>query len=96
MPITLLQNTGLNDTQTSESTSTVCEPTMATNERQAFATGNWFASTSSDGGVSWTLVDPYTRFPASAGGFCCDQVVLYNPRHRIWIWLLQYSQGGRR
>ena len=64
------------------------------NERQAFATGNWFASTSSDGGVSWTLVDPYTRFPASAGGFCCDQVVLYNPRHRIWIWLLQYSQGG--
>ena len=67
MPITLLQNTGLNDTQTSESTSTVCEPTMATNERQAFATGNWFASTSSDGGVSWTLVDPYTRFrPAQA------------------------------
>lgn len=94
MPIKLLQNTGLNDTQTSESTSTICEPTMAANERQAFATGNWFASTSSDAGVSWTLVDPFTRFPASAGGFCCDQIVVYNPRHRIWIWLLQYSQAS--
>jgi hypothetical protein len=44
-----------------------------------------------DGGANWTLVNPFTRFPASAGGFCCDQVVLYNARHRIWVWLLQYS-----
>ena len=53
-------------------------------------TGNWFASTSTDAGANWTFLDPFTRFPASAGGFCCDQIVLYNPRHRIWIWLLQY------
>jgi hypothetical protein len=53
-------------------------------------TGNWFATTSNDNGAHWTYVDPFTRFPASAGGFCCDQVVLYVPRHRIWVWLLQY------
>lgn len=94
MAITLVQNIGLNDTQTSQTTSTICEPTAAANERQLFVTGNWFASRSSDGGASWTFVDPFTSFPASAGGFCCDQVVLFNPRFKIWIWLLQYSQAG--
>lgn len=91
MAITLVQNLGLNDTATSQLTSTVCEPTASANDRQLFMTGNWFASNSVDGGANWTLVNPFTRFPASAGGFCCDQVVLYNARHRIWIWLLQYS-----
>lgn len=94
MALTLITNQGLADSATSQRTSNVCEPTTAANERQLFMTGNWFASTSSDAGANWTLVDPFTRFPASAGGFCCDQVVLYNPAHRIWIWLLQYSQGS--
>ena len=91
MAITLLQNLGLSDAATSQLTSTVCEPTAAVNDRQGFMTGNWFASSSTDGGANWTFVDPFTSFPASAGGFCCDQVVVYNARHRIWIWLLQYS-----
>ena len=90
MPLTLVQNVGLDDTATSERTSTICEPTAAANDRQLMMTGNWFASTSIDAGANWTFLDPFTRFPASAGGFCCDQIVLYNPRHRIWIWLLQY------
>src|SRR5215207_1020200 len=92
MAVTIVQNLGLDDAATSEQTSTVCEPTAAANKKQLMVTGNWFASTSIDGGANWTYVDPFTRFPASAGGFCCDQVVLYNPRHRIWIWLLQYRQ----
>lgn len=91
MALTLAQNIGLDDAATSQLTSTVCEPTAAANDRQLFVTGNWFASSSADAGASWTLVNPFTRFPASAAGFCCDQVVLYNARHRIWIWLLQYS-----
>lgn len=91
MPLTLVQNIGLGDAATSQLTSTICEPTAAANDRQLFMTGNWFASSSADGGANWTHVDPFTRFPASAGGFCCDQVVLFNARHRIWIWLLQYS-----
>ena len=41
-------------------------------------------------GTNWTFVNPFHRFPATAGGFCCDQIVLYNAAHRIWIWLLQY------
>jgi len=94
MAITLMQNIGLNDTQSSQSTSTICEPTAAANERQLFMTGNWFASQSTDGGASWGFVNPFTSFPATAGGFCCDQVVLFNPRFRIWIWLLQYIQGS--
>jgi hypothetical protein len=94
MALTLLQNLGLDDAATSQLTSSVCEPTTAANDSQLFMTGNWFAARSSDAGANWTLVDPFTRFPASAGGFCCDQVVLYNARHRIWIWLLQYSTNS--
>ena len=94
MALTLLQNVGLPDTASSENTSSICEPTAAANETQAFMTGNWFASSSASGGASWSFVNPFTRFAATAGGFCCDQVVLYNPRHRIWIWLLQYSAGA--
>jgi len=90
MAITLVRNIGLDDAATSVRTSTICEPTAAANQSQLMMTGNWFASTSTDSGAHWTYVDPFTRFPASAGGFCCDQVVLYNPRFRIWLWLLQY------
>ena len=93
MALTLVQNLGLNDAATGQLTSTICEPTAAANERQLFMTGNWFASRSNDAGASWAQVNPFTQFPATAGGFCCDQVVLFNPRHRIWIWLLQYSSG---
>ena len=92
MPLTLVQNLTLDDVATSENTSTVCEPSAAGNDKQRMITGNWFASTSTDGGTNWSHLDPFTRFPASPAGFCCDQVVLYNPRHRIWIWLLQYVQ----
>jgi hypothetical protein len=92
MPLTIVQNLGLDDAATGERTSTVCEPSTAANDRQRMVTGNWFASTSTDGGATWAPLDPFTRFPASAGGFCCDQLVLYNPRFRIWIWLLQYIQ----
>jgi hypothetical protein len=94
MPLTVVQNVGIPKTVTASLTSTICEPTAAANNRQRMMTGNWFASTSIDAGATWRLVDPFTRFPASAGGFCCDQVVVYNPRHRIWIWLLQYSQAA--
>jgi hypothetical protein len=94
MALTIVQNVKIPNAATASRTSTICEPTAAANNQQRMITGNWFASTSTNGGSAWTLVDPFTRFPASAGGFCCDQVVLYNPRHRIWIWLLQYSAAA--
>ena len=96
MALTLVKNIGLSDAATGTRTSTVCEPTTAANKQQLMLTGNWFASTSTNAGATWSVVDPFTRFPASAGGFCCDQVVLYKPQHGIWIWLLQYiaAAGG--
>jgi len=91
VPLTLVQNLGLDDTATGVRTSTICEPTTAANNTHLMVTGNWCATTSTSSGTTWAPVDPFTRFPASAGGFCCDQIVLYNPRHHIWIWLLQYQ-----
>jgi len=64
MPLTLVQNLALGDTATSERTSTICEPTAAANDRQLMVTGNWFASTSTDGGANWTFLDP---LPGSRG-----------------------------
>ena len=53
---------------------------------------NWGCDVSTDGGATWRLLSPYTVFPNTlAGGFCCDQVVLYVPRSDIFCWFLQYG-----
>lgn len=84
-------------TQTQTGTlATVGEPTVAfagrtnPNATVGFATGNWYASLSTDAGTSWTAINPYTRFPAIDGGFCCDQTVLYEPERDMTVWYLQY------
>ena len=94
MPISLISNVGLADTATGGNTSTVGEPSVGASDRHVFVTGNWYASRSTDSGATWTHVDPFTALPSAAGGFCCDQVVLYVPSRRIWIWILQYIQQG--
>ena len=71
-PITLIDNLPLNDVATDDSTSTVGEPSVGFVDGNAFVTGNWYASRSTDGGANWTHVDPFTTLPAAAGGFCCD------------------------
>ena len=58
MTITLARNIGLDDAATSTRTASVCEPTTAANERQLMMTGNWFASTSTDGGATLDLRRP--------------------------------------
>lgn len=93
--VAIHRNIALSNAATSTATSTVNEPTVAAAGRQVFVTGNWFASRSGDSGTSWTHVDPFTALPSAAGGFCCDQVALFDPGRRIWIWILQYiAQGG--
>jgi hypothetical protein len=89
--VTLVTNLSLNARATAGFTSTIDEPTAAANLPKLMMTGNWFAATSANGGAAWNHVDPFTLFPASVGGFCCDQIVLHEPKHKIWIWLLQYS-----
>lgn len=94
MTVSLIANIGLDDAATGGQTSTVGEPSVAASDQHIFITGNWYASRSTDGGGSWTQVDPFTTLPSAAGGFCCDQLVLYVPSRQIWIWILQYIQQG--
>ena len=54
-----------------------------------FATTNWTADYSTDGGSTFTQLDPTTVFPNDAVGYCCDQVVHYVPKIDRFIWLLQ-------
>jgi len=92
--VQIIRNIGLGDAATSTRTSSVNEPTVASSGSNVFFTGNWFASRSTNSGGAWALVDPFTALPSAAGGFCCDQVVLYEPSRDIWIWILQYIQTG--
>ena len=55
---------------------------------------NWDAGYSTDGGQTFTELDPYTTFPSNNGGFCCDQVVAYDSIANRFIWLLQYNGSG--
>src|SRR3954470_15203664 len=92
--VRFIQNIALGDAATSVQTSSINEPTAAASGNNVFVTGNWFASKSTTGGANFALVDPFTALPSAAGGFCCDQVVLYEPSRNIWIWILQYIQTG--
>lgn len=92
--VTIHRNAALDDTATSTRTSTINEPSVAAAGRQVFVTGNWFASRSGTSGANWTHIDPFTALPSAAGGFCCDQLALYDPGRKIWIWLLQYASTG--
>jgi hypothetical protein len=94
--ISLISNFELNAPAFGGSISTVTEPSVAAADSQLFTTGNWYASRSTDDGANWTHVDPYAALPPAADGFCCDQVVLHDHRHGMWIWILQYSapDGG--
>lgn len=92
--VNLIRNVGLTDPVTTERTASVNEPTVAASGSNLFYTGNWFADRSTNDGASWTQVSPFTELPSAAGGFCCDQVVLYEPSRDIWIWILQYIRSG--
>src|SRR5437588_1847881 len=95
-PISLLENRGLTPAETGGRTGTVGEPTVANNGQEVFLAGNWYATKSLDGGATWTFVDPFTSFPAAAGGFCCDQVVTYDPAQNLFFWLLQYKRDPQQ
>jgi hypothetical protein len=71
------------------------ETSEASSGSVEFFTGNWFAAYSTDGGSSFTAVDPSTIFPLGAGaGWCCDQVVHYDAQHDLFFWLICNCSGG--
>jgi hypothetical protein len=91
--IAFTRNVQLNDVATADSSSHVCEPSVAINGDVVFFTGNWFAAVSTDGGQTFRHVDPYRAFPDPPGmEFCCDQVVHYIRKIDTFVWLLQYTE----
>jgi len=68
------------------STTTVGDTSLASNGDLVFYTGNWYAARSTDGGASWAYADPSNGMD----DFCCDQDVVYDNNHDIFLW---YRQG---
>lgn len=66
--------------------SDVNEPSVAQNGNDVFYTGNWYAALSTDGGNTFSYINPFTDMPT----FCCDQDVIYDPSRDMTIW---YRQG---
>ena len=78
------------------SRSHVNEPSVS-EDRQGviFATYNWYAARSNDGGSTWTFINPDTLFPQVNGmNFCCDQDTIYDPSRDLTFWLIQYTANG--
>lgn len=94
-PIVFLKNNGMGLTSGSSNgtASSVAEPSGGSNssngESVVFATANWVAAYSTDGGNTFTQLDPTTIFPNDAVGFCCDQVVQYVPSIDRFVWFIQ-------
>jgi hypothetical protein len=74
--------------------STIMEPTSINLGNAVFYTGNWFAARSTDGGNTFTFVNPFTLFPSVNDGFCCDQWTAYAPNQDMALWALQYIEDG--
>jgi hypothetical protein len=87
---TLFRNVDYGATIKANTSGLTGEPAAANSGPIVFSTGNWWAAISGDGGQSFQFVNPYTMFPASYGGFCCDQITVYDPSRDIFIWSLQY------
>ncbi len=65
----------------------------ADNGNVVMITGNWYVQYSTNGGQTFTTLDPTTIFPNTlGGGFCCDQIIQYVPSIDRFIWLLQYNR----
>lgn len=73
---------------TAHEADSVKEPSVAMDGSNIMVAGNWFADYSSDGGRSWQQIDVNSRFGT---GFCCDQVVIYDPAVNLFFWLLQFE-----
>ena len=66
------------------------ELSVAGNGKYLFATGDFFAGYSMDGGASWSAVDPYALDPNFAG----NQQVIYEPARNIFLWELETFDFG--
>ncbi|MEM9593102.1 MAG: hypothetical protein AAGD06_02495 [Acidobacteriota bacterium] len=95
-PLLLEANTNPVSVAPSGFSSTVNEPSVAATNDYVFYTANWYAASSTDGGNSWSYVNPYTGpFPEPAGEtFCCDQQAHYDDGTNAVFWLHQLIPDG--
>ena len=63
--------------------SQINEPTAANNGKVVVETSNWNIAYSMNGGTNWSNLNPYSF----STGFCCDQMVTYDPSHNIFLLL---------
>lgn len=83
-------------TQNSQKADPVLEPSVATAGNKVLYTANHLAGVSSDGGQTFSFIDPY-KFPRPANGdsFCCDQVAYAIPQQNLILWTIQYGDPAR-
>jgi len=91
--LTIATNTPLDGPGQQQVASNVGEPSVAANGDVVFMTGNWYAAMSSDGGKTFSFIDPAKQFPSPNPDttFCCDQVVQYIQKIDMFVWLQQYG-----
>jgi len=93
-PPTVISTTIVSPAAAGLQTSTVGEPSLSSNGQEALFSGNWYAAHSANAGQTWNLLSPFSFFPAAAGGFCCDQSLIFIPRIGMHVWILQYVKSN--
>ena len=94
LDIQIALNTPIPEPGQKRTASNVGEPSLSVNGDVVFYTGNWYAALSSDGGKTFSFIDPNSfAQPNDPPGvtFCCDQVVNYMPTIDTFVWLMQYG-----
>jgi hypothetical protein len=103
-PAVKIVDTPLGPDATKNITGEVCEPSVAVSKGGAILyTGNWFAAFSATGVENLKYQNPAQMFPEKSSildpplgrSFCCDQVALYDAKHDLMIWFLQYGTNAR-
>jgi hypothetical protein len=69
------------------------EPTTAIGDKVVWYTGNTSVALSINSGTSFSYFDPSTILPDGSLPLCCDQLVTYAPKQKLFVWVLQYWCG---
>jgi hypothetical protein len=67
----------------------VLESSLANKNNTIFYTGNWMTARSIDGGSTWGYTALSNIWPEA----CCDQRVVYEPNHKMFIWYMQGTEN---
>ena len=78
------------------------EPSVAKAGNVILVTGNLYGGLSTDGGKTFSSLDPRTIFPETTGnppqlidgGICCDQMTLYAASVDRIVWLMQFTEAN--